>query len=171
MHPAVTVGRHTYRWCWFPCLSLTALYSALTLSFCLLQAFVLMVSLSFEDVSHKEQFLTFWRPLADHVKAHEPGTLAFELLQPDTEPTELLVYERCADHAGHFGTAQHSRQHSCMQAYGTEMHGCRFLQLFVSRLLRNCTAVATHSTAASLTSLQQLQVVLQTAAVVQPRQC
>lgn len=53
-----------------------------------------MVSLAFEELLHKDEFLTFWAPLADHVKAHEPGTLAFELLQPDTEPTELLVYER-----------------------------------------------------------------------------
>jgi quinol monooxygenase YgiN len=59
-----------------------------------LQAFVLMVSLAFEKLLHKDEFLTFWAPLADHVKAHEPGTLAFELLQSDTKPTELLVYER-----------------------------------------------------------------------------
>lgn len=53
-----------------------------------------MVTLVFEETAHKEAFLDFWAPLADHVKAHEPGTLAFELLQPDTRPTELLVYER-----------------------------------------------------------------------------
>jgi hypothetical protein len=60
-----------------------------------LQAFVLMVSLVFEEVSHRDEFLMLWQPLADHVRAEESGTLAFELLQLDTEPKELLVFERC----------------------------------------------------------------------------
>jgi hypothetical protein len=62
----------------------------------LLQAFVLMVTLSFQEESHKQAFLSFWQPLAEHVRAHEPGTLAFEVLQSDSSPTEVLVYERCA---------------------------------------------------------------------------
>jgi quinol monooxygenase YgiN len=61
----------------------------------LLQAFVLMVTLSFQDELYKQDFLSFWQPLADHVRAHEPGTLAFEVLQSDSSPTEVLVYERC----------------------------------------------------------------------------
>lgn len=53
-----------------------------------------MVTLRFEDAAHKQEFIGFWALLAAHVRAHEPGTLAFELLQSDSQPNELLVYER-----------------------------------------------------------------------------
>lgn len=65
-----------------------------TLPVCALQAFVLMVTVTFENVAHKEAFTAFWQPLAHYVRGNEPGTLAFELLQSDSKPTELLVYER-----------------------------------------------------------------------------
>lgn len=55
-----------------------------------------MVGLVFEEPCHRDAFLTLWQPLADHVRAEESGTLAFELLQLDTEQKELLVFERCA---------------------------------------------------------------------------
>ena len=57
---------------------------------------MLMVKLTFRNIAHKTEFFALWKPLAEHVQEHEPGTLAFELLQLDTEPASLLVYERCA---------------------------------------------------------------------------
>lgn len=65
-----------------------------------MQAFVLMVSLSFEREADKAAFVRAWRAQAAHVRCHEPGTLSFELLQPDSgtssdaAATEVVVYER-----------------------------------------------------------------------------
>lgn len=59
-----------------------------------LQAFVLSVHLRFAQEHHKRQFISVWQPLAEYVKSREPATLAFELLEADTDPCHLMVYER-----------------------------------------------------------------------------
>lgn len=36
----------------------------------------------------------FWAPLAAYVKAHEHGTLAYEIAIADTDPLKIQVFER-----------------------------------------------------------------------------
>lgn len=44
------------------------------------------------------QFIETWRPLAQWVKANEPGTLGYEAMIADTDPLKVLVFERCVQH-------------------------------------------------------------------------
>jgi hypothetical protein len=60
-----------------------------------LQAFVLAVNLRFQNELQKLHFLSIWQPLAEYVKAAEPVALAFEVLQADNDPCNIMVYERC----------------------------------------------------------------------------
>jgi hypothetical protein len=60
------------------------------------QAFVLAVNLRFQNELQKLHFLSIWQPLAEYVKAAEPVALAFEVLQADNDPCNIMVYERCA---------------------------------------------------------------------------
>lgn len=39
----------------------------------------------------------FWAPLAAYVKAHEHGTLAYEIAIADTDPLKIQVFERWVD--------------------------------------------------------------------------
>ncbi|KAF8061138.1 hypothetical protein HT031_004599 [Scenedesmus sp. PABB004] len=57
-------------------------------------AFVLAVNLRFANAAQRSHFLSIWAPLAAHVRGGEPGTLAFELLEADSDPLHVLVYER-----------------------------------------------------------------------------
>eukprot|EP00879_Flechtneria_rotunda_P030652 GHRR01033315.1.p1 GENE.GHRR01033315.1~~GHRR01033315.1.p1 ORF type:complete len:106 (+),score=43.40 GHRR01033315.1:353-670(+) len=57
-------------------------------------AFVLAVNLHFPSEDAKQQFIDIWQPLAEYVKISEPTTLAFVLLEADTNPCHLMVYER-----------------------------------------------------------------------------
>lgn len=76
--------------------------SCIDLAHCLLsQAFVLSVHLRFANEAQKQHFIAVWRPLAEYVKASEPATLAFELLEADTDPCHLMVYERYATCSQH----------------------------------------------------------------------
>ena len=61
-----------------------------------MQAFVLAVSLTFEDEAAREAWLASWLPLAEWVRANEAATLSFEVAIADTNPLLLLVYERYA---------------------------------------------------------------------------
>ena len=36
----------------------------------------------------------FWAPLAEYVKAQEPGTLAYEIAIADSDPLKIQVFER-----------------------------------------------------------------------------
>ena len=58
------------------------------------QAFVLAVSLTFQEVSHRDEFVKVWTPLAEYVQAEEHGTLSFELAVSDGDPCKVIVYER-----------------------------------------------------------------------------
>lgn len=60
-----------------------------------MQAFVLVVNLRFQNELQKLHFLAIWQPLAEYVKAAEPVALAFEVLQADNDPCNIVVYERC----------------------------------------------------------------------------
>lgn len=55
---------------------------------------MLAVNLRFGNMVQKQHFLDIWRPLADYVRAAEPGTLAFEVLEADNDPCNIMVYER-----------------------------------------------------------------------------
>eukprot|EP00878_Enallax_costatus_P004774 GHUV01005025.1.p1 GENE.GHUV01005025.1~~GHUV01005025.1.p1 ORF type:complete len:157 (+),score=32.52 GHUV01005025.1:275-745(+) len=72
------------------------------------QAFVLSVHLRFANEYQKQHFISVWRPLAEYVKAREPATLAFELLEADTDPCHLMVYERYLSRADYEGPHRQS---------------------------------------------------------------
>jgi len=59
--------------------------------------FSLLVTLVFTSVEHKEQFLQFMAPLAKYVKEHEPGTIAYEVLQSDQNELQVMILERYKD--------------------------------------------------------------------------
>jgi hypothetical protein len=61
----------------------------------LVQAFVLAVSVTFERLEDRDQFIDLWRVhMAPHVQEHEPNCLSYELAVADTDPKQILVYER-----------------------------------------------------------------------------
>jgi quinol monooxygenase YgiN len=59
--------------------------------------FSLLVTLHFTATEHKEQFLRDFAPVAAHVQAHEPDTLAYEVLMSDQDSLQVLVLERYKD--------------------------------------------------------------------------
>jgi quinol monooxygenase YgiN len=59
--------------------------------------FSLLVTLLFTATEHKEQFLRDFAPVAAHVQAHEPDTLAYEVLLSDQDSLQVLVLERYKD--------------------------------------------------------------------------
>jgi quinol monooxygenase YgiN len=59
--------------------------------------FSLLVTLHFTATEHKEQFLRDFGPVAAHVQAHEPDTLAYEVLMSDQDSLQVLVLERYKD--------------------------------------------------------------------------
>jgi quinol monooxygenase YgiN len=56
-----------------------------------------MVTLQFTAAEYKEQFLREIQAEADHVKANEPGTLAYNVLLSDQDPLQVMVLERYQD--------------------------------------------------------------------------
>jgi quinol monooxygenase YgiN len=59
--------------------------------------FSLLVTLKFTTTEHKEQFIRDIAPVAAYVQAHEPDTLAYEILLSDQDSLQLLVLERYKD--------------------------------------------------------------------------
>lgn len=60
--------------------------------------FSLLVTLEFTEEQHKRKFLDEdFGPFAAYVKEHEPTTLAYEVLQSDQNPNQVLILERYAD--------------------------------------------------------------------------
>jgi len=55
------------------------------------------VTLSFDSVEYKEQFLNDIKPVADYVKSSEPDTIAYEMLLSDKDPLQVMVLERYLD--------------------------------------------------------------------------
>lgn len=41
------------------------------------------------------QLLAAFRPLAEHVRANEEGTITYQWLQSDSDPLKCLILERC----------------------------------------------------------------------------
>jgi quinol monooxygenase YgiN len=63
--------------------------------------FSLLVTLQFQDADSLRTFQTAFAPVAQHVLANEPDTLAYEALLSDKDPLQVLVLERYRneDHA------------------------------------------------------------------------
>lgn len=59
--------------------------------------FSLLVTLEFSGEEFKKKFLKDIQPVAEHCKANEPGTLAYEVLLSDKDPLQVLVLERYQD--------------------------------------------------------------------------
>jgi quinol monooxygenase YgiN len=62
--------------------------------------FVLVITLTMESAAAATEFLEAWRPLAEFCRAHEPETLSYEAAVCDSNPTEILIYERYTSRAG-----------------------------------------------------------------------
>jgi quinol monooxygenase YgiN len=61
-------------------------------------AFVLSVRLKLQP-GKASAFLELWRPLAEHCKAYEPGTLSYECCLSDKENDVVVIYERYTNKA------------------------------------------------------------------------
>ena len=59
--------------------------------------FSLLVTISFDSIEYKQQFLKDFKPLADYVKTMETDTLAYEVLLSDSDPLKVLILERYRD--------------------------------------------------------------------------
>jgi quinol monooxygenase YgiN len=55
------------------------------------------VTLQFDSVDRKKQFLQDIKPVVDYVKENEPETIAYEVLLSDKNPLEVLILERYKD--------------------------------------------------------------------------
>ena len=61
-----------------------------------MQAFVLVVTLTFEAQAKKDRLIQLFRPAAEYVADNEPNTLSFEMSASEDEPLTLMLYERSA---------------------------------------------------------------------------
>lgn len=60
--------------------------------------FSLFVTLDFTGIEHKDVFLReYFPPIANHVRDHEPDTLAYEVLLSDKDPLQVMILERYRD--------------------------------------------------------------------------
>lgn len=59
--------------------------------------FSLLVTVQFDSVEHKEQFLEDFKPVAEYVQSSEPDTLSYELLLSDNDPLQAMILERYKD--------------------------------------------------------------------------
>eukprot|EP00930_Biecheleria_cincta_P069953 TRINITY_DN57626_c0_g1_i1.p1 TRINITY_DN57626_c0_g1~~TRINITY_DN57626_c0_g1_i1.p1 ORF type:complete len:120 (-),score=21.45 TRINITY_DN57626_c0_g1_i1:194-553(-) len=57
-------------------------------------AFVLLLTMQFEEEDHIKQFVKFFEPLAEYCKEHEPNTLSYEISLSDKDPLRLMLLER-----------------------------------------------------------------------------
>ena len=58
---------------------------------------VLAVSMTFKSAEDLAEFERIFRPVADHVRAREPTTLAYSLLKSDKDPLTVMVFEKYED--------------------------------------------------------------------------
>lgn len=72
--------------------------------------FSLLVTLKFTETEHKEQFLRDFAPVAGHAQAHEPDTLAYEVLISDQDSLQVLVLERYRDKDNAYLTVHRSSE-------------------------------------------------------------
>ena len=59
--------------------------------------FSLLVTVQFDSVEHKKQFLEDFKPVAEYVQSSEPDTLSYELLLSDNDPLQAMILERYKD--------------------------------------------------------------------------
>ena len=59
--------------------------------------FSLLVTLDFQSTDVKNQFLQDIQPVAEHVRNHEPDTLAYKILLSDQDPLKVMIVERYKD--------------------------------------------------------------------------
>ena len=52
-------------------------------------------TLAAQLAAHPLQLLAAFRPLAEHVRANEEGTITYQWLQSDSDPLKCLILERC----------------------------------------------------------------------------
>jgi quinol monooxygenase YgiN len=61
------------------------------------KVFSLMVTLQFQDVTAREEFLVLVQPVIEYVTRDEPTTLAYEVLLSDKDDLQVLFLERYVD--------------------------------------------------------------------------
>jgi quinol monooxygenase YgiN len=59
--------------------------------------FSLLVTVSFDSIEYKKQFLKDFKPLANYVTTNEADTLAYEVLLSDNDPLKVMILERYRD--------------------------------------------------------------------------
>jgi quinol monooxygenase YgiN len=94
----------------------------------IMSTFSLLVTLQFTEQQYKDQFLEFFRPVAQHVQQHEPDTLAYEVLLSDKDPLQVLILERYRDKDNAYLTVHRSSQPFLEfrpKLNGTFLSGCR----------------------------------------------
>uniref|UniRef100_A0A383VP24 ABM domain-containing protein n=1 Tax=Tetradesmus obliquus TaxID=3088 RepID=A0A383VP24_TETOB len=105
------------------------------------QAFVLAVNLRFQNELQKLHFLAIWQPLAEYVKAAEPVALAFEVLQADNDPCNIMVYERYVSREAYEGTHRtspaflHFKTAMAALPFKVELVGQSFLETNIGFML------------------------------------
>lgn len=62
-----------------------------------IKAFSLLVTLQFQDVDAKAEFLDDFKPVAAYIRAQEPSTLGYEILLSDKDELQVVVLERYVD--------------------------------------------------------------------------
>lgn len=60
-----------------------------------LQAWLLIVNLTFPNLKERDKFLPIFAELAKSVAAKERGVLAYELSIADNDPLKIVIFERC----------------------------------------------------------------------------
>lgn len=60
------------------------------------EVFVLAVTVKFKKEADIDRFTEYWKPVAEHCKHNEPGTLSYKMMRSDKEPTQILILERYA---------------------------------------------------------------------------
>jgi len=55
---------------------------------------VLAITLTFQKKEDLDSFLVAWRDIADHSRRNEPNLIAFELSFSESDPLQILVFER-----------------------------------------------------------------------------
>jgi quinol monooxygenase YgiN len=72
--------------------------------------FVLLVTLTFESESEKNKFKLMFGPMAQFVKANEPGTLSYELADDDKDPAQVIIIERYTDKSAYLDVHKTSKE-------------------------------------------------------------
>ncbi len=72
-----------------------------------LQAWLLVVNLTFPNQKERDKFIELFAPLAQSVAAKERGVLGYELSVADNDPLKVVIFERCASSNSLCPSSQH----------------------------------------------------------------